>query len=150
MAEKLTAEVVKNEWSCVELTKGIPIKYSDEELWFPRVYIRLAGMDDILSIRGLTDDDSNATLEAMLKMIRVLSCDGCRLEKGVMSEPVYPDSDNILNIYLANIKRRDVKPKDFNRVARAFKVVNDLEEEDPKDFLRIPGQTIEEPESEES
>lgn len=150
MAEKLTVSKIKEEWSSVELTKGIPIKYSGEELWFPRVYIRLAGMDDILSIRGLTEENSDSTLDAMLKMIRVLSSEGCRLENGVMSDPVYPESSEILSVYLANIKRRDVKPKDFNRVAKAFKIVNDLEEEDPKDFLKIPGQKIEELEIEES
>lgn len=150
MTEKLTADKVRSEWPCIELTKGIPIKYSGEELWFPRIYIRLAGMDDILSIRDLSGENNDATLEAMLKMIKVLSCDGCRLDGNVMSDPVAPDSSEILNIYMANIKRRDVKPKDFSRVAKAFKVVNDLEEEDPKDFLKIPGQKTDELEIEEN
>lgn len=148
---KLTVETIRNEWAKVTLTKGVPVKYHDQELWFPNIYVRLAGMDDILSIKGLTDDrDNNAAIESLLKMTKVLSCEGCTLnEDGTLSDPVYPDSNDILSIYMANVKRRDVKPKDFVRVSKAFKIVNDLEEEDPSDFLVIPGMVEEKVEEDE-
>lgn len=136
---KLTPEFIRENWARVNLTRGFPVKYRDKELWFPTLWMREAGMDDLLN---MDDKSDKAALERMLSMSKVLACEGVELNSdGSFSDPVFPDATEILGIFYANVNRPDVKPKDFKRMGEAFKAYNGMVDEDIHSFLILPGET---------
>jgi len=135
----LKANEVKTKLSKVTLSRGIPLKYKDTELMYPTVYMREAGMDDIIAIPDIKDKDIEVAVGSLAKFLVVIAGEGYKWTGEDVEEDkreyLYPMDDIVLTIPPENLKKRETKPKDFKRLSKAFMAINELEEEELSDFF---------------